>query len=733
MAELFGAKNFSGYANHGTCYFKADLSYDPQTNKTTVTGYTETSFSSGPEHATTGWYGSFSFGGTTISYSGDSVWSNPIGGRRASIEISHDSDGVPITPSVSGYVYPGIRGQFGYRVEYGSIDEVAGFNASSGGDLLGSIGIPSRAFRILTIDPGNGSSPTTEKHAAGYVLELTPPSRDGYTFSGWSLDGAGSLSGNTYTYGSGNATVTAQWTANPHTVTVTAGSDIASVSGGGTYSYGDSVTVSAVLGSAVGYTYSFLGWYDGSTKVSSSASYTFTLDDADVSLTARGTRRANSYQVAFNPSGGSGTMRNETFSYDSAKALDLNAFTNPGYKFIGWATSPGSTTVVYTDGQSVSNLAPSGVVTLYAVWRLAIYQLSITTTKSSVSVNRISSPVGGATGPVYPGASLYYGDRLRINFTSDTGYTVETSTMNGVDIADNSVQVVPGDVALVVSSVANNYLVVYDGNPKGGYVIGSMPDQSFEYDVSQNLSECRFDWFVSVQFAPNYPGAAGSGAIYSTTARPGWALYPEGPRVYLDGEYVKNLTSEPDGRVTLYAAWNTVFSAVLPSISRTGYSLKGWYDSSVGGTKAGDPGDRVYFSKDTNFYAQWELLSYPLSVETSDEGVVLNVVRTESPIAGAPNGLLHNGDTVYYGDVLSVSFAVDPAYQLKTATVNGVDISSQSPYTLTVSAAVSVIVTVKLGALVYIGNEPYQVFIGNGSGWDQYEGFIGDGTEWGAY
>jgi len=41
---------------------------------------------------------------------------------------------------------------------------------------------------------------------------LPTPTRSGYTFSGWTLTGSGSLSGNTYTFGTSNGTVTAQWT-----------------------------------------------------------------------------------------------------------------------------------------------------------------------------------------------------------------------------------------------------------------------------------------------------------------------------------------------------------------------------------------------------------------------------------------------------------------------------------------------------------------------------------------
>ena len=49
-------------------------------------------------------------------------------------------------------------------------------------------------------------------------------------------------------------------------------------------------------------------------------------------------------------------------------ALTANAFTRNGWTFLGWAESATATTVKYTNGQSVKNLATSGTKNLYAVW-----------------------------------------------------------------------------------------------------------------------------------------------------------------------------------------------------------------------------------------------------------------------------------------------------------------------------------------------------------------------------
>ena len=76
----------------------------------------------------------------------------------------------------------------------------------------------------------------------------------------------------------------------------------------------------------------------------------------------------NQYTVTFNVNGGTGNMTNQTFVYDAAaQPLSANTFTRTGYTFMGWATTANGA-VAYADNASVSNLATSGNVELYAVW-----------------------------------------------------------------------------------------------------------------------------------------------------------------------------------------------------------------------------------------------------------------------------------------------------------------------------------------------------------------------------
>ena len=78
----------------------------------------------------------------------------------------------------------------------------------------------------LTVNPnggtwnGSGSSQNFTQNYATTKSIPNPDAREGYTFKNWSLSGAGSLSGTTFTFGAGDCTLTANWTINSYSLSV---------------------------------------------------------------------------------------------------------------------------------------------------------------------------------------------------------------------------------------------------------------------------------------------------------------------------------------------------------------------------------------------------------------------------------------------------------------------------------------------------------------------------------
>lgn len=92
----------------------------------------------------------------------------------------------------------------------------------------------------------------------------------------------------------------------------------------------------------------------------------------------------------------------------------------------------------------------------------------------------------------------------------------------------------PGGIScmLVAQWTPNAYMIAYDAH--GG--IGEMANQECVYDETASLAPCTF----------TNPGHGFKG----------WSTDPIGSVEYEDSAIVLNLTSEPDGTVTLYAVWN---------------------------------------------------------------------------------------------------------------------------------------------------------------------------------
>ena len=128
-------------------------------------------------------------------------------------------------------------------------------------------------------------------------------------------------------------------------------------------SYSYSKSTALVLSSPVRTGYSFTGWYLNGKKVTSIAKGSH----GNLVLEARW--KANTYKLRFNANGGSGSMSDLSLTYDSDKVLTVNKFKRKHYSFIGWNTIPDGSGIMYSDCQSVRNLAESGTVTFYAIWQ----------------------------------------------------------------------------------------------------------------------------------------------------------------------------------------------------------------------------------------------------------------------------------------------------------------------------------------------------------------------------
>lgn len=158
------------------------------------------------------------------------------------------------------------------------------------------------------------------------TLTATPYSASNI-FSEWTENGNTVSSSNPYSFTvSGNRNLVAVFTTQTYTVSVSSGGH-GTVSGGGTFDYGDTCTLEATPDTA----YEFDGWYENGSKISSNSTYTFIITG---NRTIEGRFVAAEYTITVNTENGSVSGDG---TYDYGDTCTLTATPDAGYTFAGFS------------------------------------------------------------------------------------------------------------------------------------------------------------------------------------------------------------------------------------------------------------------------------------------------------------------------------------------------------------------------------------------------------------
>lgn len=338
--------------------------------------------------------------------------------------------------------------------------------------------------------------------------------------------------------------------------------------------------------------YTFLGWYNGNTKITSSNATT----SKAITLTAKWS--ANKYKITFNANGGTfkknqGGAITVTYNGTYGTLPTASHITRSGYTFSGWYTEKSGGTKI----TSSTKVTIAGNDTLYARWtpKDTIYKISLNTqggtlpkgTKSSFNVTY------GKTYSALPTSVTKSGYNFKGWYTEKSG---------GTKITPSTKVTIIGNDTLYAQWTAKTFTVTF--NTQGG----ALP---------KNTSSTK-----SVTYNSKYgtlPVPAKQGAIFK-----GWYTAKSGGKE-IDSSDKVSITKN----TTLYAQWDTKkvytvkfnanggtvatpfatyktnekFSA-LPVPSRSGYDFAGWYTKTSGGTKV-TTGTKVSVVGNGTLYARW--------------------------------------------------------------------------------------------------------------------------------
>lgn len=335
---------------------------------------------------------------------------------------------------------------------------------------------------------GGGSNPSTYQinETAAQTVQLTRPSRPGYSFQSWSVSGGGSANNSTNvltipanTFGT--ITATANWTASSNNITVSANGGSGGSANPASYTIsGNSRVVTLTPPTRAGY--QLTGWTI--TTNSSGANSTVSGNTLNIPAGAYGaiTVSANwaaiDYDITFNKNGGTGGSADRTYNRPASSTLTiaLSAPTRAGYQFTGWTITSGPGSI---SGSNLNIPAGStGNIAVRADWA-QIY---------SITVNK-----NGGTGG--SGNTTYYtqGTNQTKAITNPTraGYTFNGWSVSGAGAFMNGSNLtIPANGAANITLTANWTGTAYQisVNSNGGSGGSSNPFEYNTRDSARNVT-----------------------------------------------------------------------------------------------------------------------------------------------------------------------------------------------------------------------------------------------------
>ena len=414
----------------------------------------------------------------------------------------------------------------------------------------------------------------------------------GYNFAGWYSGTTQISTANPYTFNmpAEDTTYVAKFSAKSYTLTVNSeNTHLGTVTGGGTIEYGASATIKATPNTG----YKFVGWYDGTTAISTNATYTFDMPHKDYTLTAK--FEPVTMIVTFNANGGSVGTSTKIVTYGDIYG-EMPRPTKDGYTFMGWYLNGSAV----TSGTAVKQTANH---TLTASWG------DIGVASMTVIYDKLYASLPNPTRPGY----------------TFNGWYVNEIDNNGSGVAEDKIK--NGDIVKITKETTvyanwtpNNYTITFDGN--GGTV--SPTTKTVTYDKYYgSLPVPTKSGYTFTGWYPAEVGDNGAGTplnpmdiVNILTAQTFYAGYTtDSVNVTVTFNANGGSVSTTSKVVTYPGTYGT-----LPTPTRPGHVFKGWYTAAIGGTSI-TPTSGVIGGHPHTLYAQWTVTTtYSLAVNGTLDG-----------------------------------------------------------------------------------------------------------------
>lgn len=489
----------------------------------------------------------------------------------------------------------------------------------------------------LTINPNGGTwnnstnkSTITQSYGSTYIIEN--PTKTGYTFTGWTLSGKGSLNGTTYTFGEGAATLTANYTANTYTITL----DNKSATTAGTTAiyekYGAGIYLDSALKNVMTTTanpitkpsktgYTFKGYYtkengQGDQIINENGyitdKITSTTYTANTTLYAYYKDDIKPTLILTNSSNGNWTNKDVTITLNGADS-------GSGIKEYQWKENGAWTTRAIAITNGVGSITYTVDRNLEIEFRTIDNAGNVSDTKTTYVRRDTVVPkieLNGATSSSEINNSNNVTIPIKITETA-SGINNSEFTASDISVLINGTTVNPSTKTLTYNSVSNgvySYTLTLSGITLNGKVTLEIVAGAVKDIATNSNSKTTLDPSITVSniytISLNGNGAttAGTSAIYER--------YASG--IYLDsGTNSKQMTTSANpitkpSKSTYTISYNANNTGVNVSNASFTPSFNGYYTATSGGTQMINNSGYITsnltntrYTANSTWYAQW--------------------------------------------------------------------------------------------------------------------------------